>query len=230
MAPAIPCIPPRRRPTGPEDYTGRMTGESLQPGPPGDAPAPPGEVTRILQRVRGESALGGADADRLLELAYGELRRLAAHFIADERTGHTLQPTALVHEAWMRLVDRDRVEWRGRAHFMAIAAQAMRRILVEHARARSRDKRGGGRQAIELDPELLAAPEAHDVDVLALDEALVKLRDLSASQSRLVELRFFGGLSMDEVAEVLGISLRTAEREWRFARAWLMHELRGSPG
>lgn len=185
------------------------------------------EVTRILQGVKGGGlALARADADRLLEVVYGELRRLAAHFMASERDDHTLQPTALAHEAWLRLVDQERVEWRGRAHFMAIAAQAMRRILVDHARGKARDKRGRGGRALALDPELLVADGGRGLDLIALDDALVKLHGLSEAQARLVELRFFGGLSMEEVAEVLGVSLSSSEREWRFARAWLLHELR----
>ena len=203
-----------------------MAGE---PVPPGGEPPAQGEVTLILQRLGGGRVLEGADADRLLELAYGELRRLAAHFISSERPNHTLQPTALVHEAWMRLAAAESVEWRGRAHFMGIAAQAMRRILVDHARTRARDKRGGGRTAVELDAELLPTAESESVDLVALDEALEQLRALGDGQGRLDELRVFGGLSMEEVAEVLGLSLRTAEREWRFARVWLLHELQRSP-
>ncbi len=207
-----------------------MAGERLPSGEHAascNEPARPGEVTLILRRLSSNGALGAHDTDRLLELIYGELRRLANSFLAAETAGHTLQPTALVHEAWLRLVDQERVEWRGRAHFLAIAAQAMRRILVDHARAKARDKRGGGMQAVELDPGLYASTEPERVDLLALDDALTKLRGLSERQARLVELRFFGGLPMDEVAEVLGLSLRTAEREWRFARAWLANELGG---
>jgi len=190
---------------------------------------PDSEVTRILRRLEG-SRPEGADADRLLELAYAELRGLASSYMAAERADHTLQPTALVHEAWMRLADQSRVEWKGRAHFFGIAAQAMRRILVDHARAGRRDKRGAGRRGLELETEALVAGSPGTVDLLGLDAALDKLRSLSEPQARLVELRFFAGLAMPAVAEVLGISLRSAEREWRFARAWLAHELEhGAP-
>jgi RNA polymerase sigma-70 factor (ECF subfamily) len=186
-----------------------------------------GEVTRILQRLSGGRAPTAADAERLMELAHGELRRLAAGFLASERVDHTLQPTALVNEAWLRLADQTRVEWSGRAHFMAIAAQAMRRILLDHARAKHSAKRGGGWRVVELDTGMIGPEEDQGLDLIALDEALGKLGALSPTQARLVELRFFGGLAMDDVADVLGVSVRTAEREWRFAKAWLLRELRG---
>lgn len=184
-----------------------------------------GEVTRILQRAGREARLSEEDGRALLELLYTELRRLAAAFMSGERASHTLQPTALVNEAWMRLADQDRVQWQGRAHYLAIAAQAMRRVLVDHARARGRVKRGGGLEPVELNTELFHPGGEDDVDLLALDEALKELRELSERQARVVELRFFGGLSMEETARVLDTSLRTAEREWRFARAWLLHRL-----
>ncbi|HVS08916.1 MAG TPA: sigma-70 family RNA polymerase sigma factor [Planctomycetota bacterium] len=192
-----------------------------------DAIRAPGEVTRILQRLSGGRAPDAADAERLMELAHGELRRLAGGFLASERVDHTLQPTALVNEAWLRLADQTRVEWRGRAHFMAIAAQAMRRILLDHARAKHSAKRGGGWRVVELDTGMTGPEADQGLDLIALDEALGKLGALSPTQARLVELRFFGGLAMDDVAEVLGVSVRTAEREWRFAKAWLLRELRG---
>ena len=162
------------------------------------------------------------DAARLLELAYDELRRLAAGYLDREPSSHTLQPTALVHEAFMRLIDQRDVEWRGRAHFLGIASQAMRRILVDHARAKHRGKRGGGWARIELEPGVDVDTET---DLVAIDAALSRLRDVAERPARIVELRFFGGLPVDAAAEVLGVSPSTVDREWRFARAWLAREL-----
>jgi RNA polymerase sigma factor (TIGR02999 family) len=186
------------------------------------------EVTRILQRTRDCEALSEADQARLLNLTYAELRRLAASFMSRERAEHTLQPTALVHQAWLRMTNQRQLGGHGRAQFMAIASQAMRRVLVDAARARGRDKRGGGRAAVNLEPEQLAM-EAVDVDLVALDEALQNLQAHSVQQARLVELRFFGGLTMPEVAAVMEMPLRTAEREWRFARLWLLNALQDGP-
>ena len=170
-------------------------------------------------------------AERLLELVYPELHRIAERQMRREREGHTLQPTALVHEAYLKLVDQSRVDWRNRAHFLGVAAQAMRRLLVDHARGRDRDKRGGGATLLELDSAAgesgLAVP-ARSVDLLALDQALERLAALDAVQARLVELRFFGGLSIEEAAEALGVSTATAGRDFRSARAFLAREL-GAP-
>ena len=170
-------------------------------------------------------------ADRLLALIYPELHRIAERQMRRERSGHTLQPTALVHEAYLKLVDQAHVDWRNRAHFFGVAAQAMRRLLVDHARGRSRDKRGGGATLLDLDSATgeagLAAP-GRSVDLLALDQALERLAALDAAQARLVELRFFGGLSVEEAAHALGISTATAGRDFRSARAFLAHEL-GAP-
>jgi len=162
----------------------------------------------------------------LLPLVYAELRRLATGYLRHERGDHTLQPTALVHEAYLRLVDQRRVKWRNRAHFYGIAARMMRRVLVDHARARRAARRGGG---VELMPlvENLASTSTRDVDVLALDEALERLAALDERQARIVELKYFGGLSIEETAEVLGISDATVAREWTAARAWLRAELDG---
>jgi RNA polymerase sigma-70 factor, ECF subfamily len=175
---------------------------------------------------RGES---GA-ADRLLELVYPELHRIAERQMRRERAGHTLQPTALVHEAYLKLVDQTRVDWRNRAQFLGVAAQAMRRLLVDHARGRARDKRGGGATLVELDSdaESAAAVAARSVDLLALDQALERLAELDPAQARLVELRFFGGLSVEEAAAALGLSTATAGRDFRSARAFLAREL-GAP-
>lgn len=179
------------------------------------------EATRILVRLGDGDA---RDADRLLEIVYAELRDLAGQLLARERAGHTLQPTALVHEAWVRLVDQTRVEWDGRRHFLAVGATAMRRILVDHARSRAAEKRGGAWNRVELAPELAEAEQA-EVDLVALEEALRKLEELSPRQARVVEMTFFGGLKAEDVAEVLGVSSRTVGSDWRFAKAWLFDEL-----
>lgn len=181
------------------------------------------EATRILSALTAGDA---AEAEALLSLVYDELRGLASGYLKSERADHTLQPTALAHEAWMRLVDQSRVQWQGRAHFLAVAAQAMRRILVDHARSKQRQKRGGAWQRVELDPELVQTAESFDL--VALDAALERLKELDARQAQVVELRFFAGLPVKEVAEVLDVSIGTIERDWRFASAWLAATLRGS--
>jgi RNA polymerase sigma factor (TIGR02999 family) len=175
-------------------------------------------ILRALER--GEP--GSAEA--LFLLVYDELRRLASGYLERERSGHTLQPTALAHEAWLRLVDADAVEWQGRAHFLGVAARAMRQILVEHARGRQRLKRGGGWHRVELDPGVAATAD-EGPDLVALDRALEQLGALSARQAKVFELRFFGGLPTASVAFLVGVSERTVEREWRFARAWLAEAL-----
>ncbi|BCS34534.1 DNA-directed RNA polymerase sigma-70 factor [Luteitalea sp. TBR-22] len=156
---------------------------------------------------------------------YEDLRRLARARLSRERAGHTLQATALVHEAWIRLADHRRVAWQNRSHFLAIAAQCMRRLLVDHARARGRDKRGGDWERVTLE-DVGGHPDGLDpADVMALDEALEQLGRLDPRQAQVVELRFFGGLSVPEVAEVLGLSRRTIEDDWTHARAWLRRAL-----
>jgi RNA polymerase sigma-70 factor, ECF subfamily len=182
------------------------------------------DVTKVLEEIRNGDERA---ADRLLPLVYDEFRALARHYLAQERGNHTLQPTALVHEAYMKLVDQSRVDWQGRSHFFAVAAQAMRRILVDHARSRQREKRGGGRARVVLDEAVALSPQK-DEDVIALDEALERLAALDPRQAKVVELRFFGGLSVEEVAHALGVSKRTVEGDWTFARAWLSRELRGT--
>lgn len=171
--------------------------------------------------------------DELFTGIYAELRRLAASYLLRERPGHTLQATALANEAYLRMIDQTRVAWRGRTHFFAVAAQAMRRILVDHARGRLRDKRGGGLERVtfveDVTPDL--GEECSFEDVLALDEALHKLEKLDSRQAKLVEQRFFGGLSVEEAAAELGISSRTAEADWTHAKAWLnraLTEIRGA--
>jgi RNA polymerase sigma factor (TIGR02999 family) len=166
-----------------------------------------------------------AARDKLLPVVYGELRRLAHHFMAGERPGHTLQTTALVHEAYMRLVDLDRMRWRDRGHFFAMAATLMRRILVDSARQRHREKRGGGISVTSLDEHDIAVSPT--VDVVALDDALSQLSAMDAQQSRIVELRFFGGLTIEETADALDVSPTTVKREWTSAKAWLHAEIGG---
>jgi RNA polymerase sigma factor (TIGR02999 family) len=181
----------------------------------------PSETTKVL----GEIARGDASAsERLMPLVYDELRALAGSYMQRENAGHILQPTALVHEAFLKLVDQSRVDWKGRTHFYAVGAQIMRRILVDHARSKSRQKRGGDRQQISLDEGLVLSISRGE-DLLALDEALDKLSNLDERQAKIVELRFFGGLTVEEVAEVLGVSKRTIENEWTMVRAWLRREL-----
>lgn len=180
-----------------------------------------GDVSRLLiaWKAGDESALA-----RLLPLVYDELHTLASKHLRGERPDHTLQPTALIHEAYLRLVGAD-VQWEGRVHFFAVAAQTMRRILVDHARARGRAKRGGGAQPITLDEALAVSPEP-TVDVVAIDEALERLSALDPRKARVVELHFFGGMTYDETAAALGVSAATVDRELRVAKAWLYRELR----
>lgn len=180
------------------------------------------EVTYILLAIeRGDSNA----ANRLLPLVYDELRKLAARKLAQEKPGQTLEPTALVHEAYIRLVKNESAQhWDSRAHFFAAAAEAMRRIVVENARRKRRIKHGGGRKRIDFEHVDLADSKSA-VDVLALDEALTRLAERDAVRANLVKLRFFAGLTMPEAAKVLGVSLATAERYWTFARTWLYAEL-----
>ena len=189
----------------------------------GGAPSSPC-VTELLV------AWGGGDRnalDALLPLIYGELRCQAERALRRESTGHTLQPTALVHEAYLRLVDQDRVQWQNRAHFFGVAAQLIRRILVDHARSRRAVKRGGGAVQLTLgDADAQSSARADDdVDLLTLHDALERLTALDARQGQLVELRYFGGLSIEETAAAMGISAATVKREWTVARAWLRREL-----
>jgi len=162
-------------------------------------------------------------SDELLVRVYDELRRLARNYLRRERVDHTLQPTALVHEAYLRLAAQDGVSWRNREHFISVAAQMMRRVLVDHARGHTRDKRGGGLKLAIAEIDRVAQAEGDDL--VALDEALRRLARLHPQKSRVVELRFFGGLSIEETARVLQVSDSTVERDWKFARAWLAREL-----
>lgn len=160
----------------------------------------------------------------LMPLIYAELRQIAARHLRRERSDHTLQPTALVHEAFMRLIDQQGVDWQNRAHFFGVAAEVMRRILVDHARRRQAEKRGGGAMTVALQ-DGMDWPDGRDLEIVALDDALDALAQLDPQQSKVVELRFFAGLSVEETAEVLGVSATTVKREWRMARAWLVREL-----
>ena len=162
--------------------------------------------------------------DELAPLVYNELRQQAARYMVKERAGHSLQATALINEAFLRLIDVKDVEWQSRAHFFAIAANLMRRILVDHARRRDADKRGGCQIRLTLDDRLAVAKEP-DVDLLALDEALDKLATIDEQQARIVELRFFSGLTVEETATALGVSPKTVKRDWSVARAWLRREI-----
>ena len=183
------------------------------------------EVTELLQAW---SEGNVAARDLLMTLVYEELRRRASADLRRERPGHTLQPTALVHEAYLRLVDQRRVAWRNRAQFFGVAAEMMRRVLVDHARANRTAKRSGLLTRVTLDPSV-AVTEPIDVDVLDLDTALERLASFDARKSRIAELRFFGGLSLKEAADVLNISLATVERDWQVARAWLFDALSRRP-
>ena len=165
-----------------------------------------------------------AALEKLMPLVHDELRRLAHHYMGGERAGHVLQTTALVNEAYLRLVDSSRVEWQNRAHFFAVSAQLMRRVLVDFARTRNYQKRGRGALQVSLD-EALAGSTERRADLVALDDALTALASTDERASRVVELRFFGGLTSEETAEVLKVSLKTVKRDWEYAKAWLLREL-----
>lgn len=162
--------------------------------------------------------------EQLTPLVYSELRRLAGRYLRKERPDHTLQSTALVHEAFIRLIDQKNVRWQNRAHFFGVAAQMIRRILVDHARSRSASKRGSGAPRLSLD-EAIATPDRKDLDLVALDDALNTLSKIDPQQARIVELRFFTGLTVEETAEVLGISPATVKRDWVTAKAWLYRDI-----
>lgn len=163
--------------------------------------------------------------ENLLPLVYSELRRLAASYMRREREGHTLGATGLVHEAYLRLIDQSRVEWRDRAHFFGVSANLMRQILVDHARTRQAGKRGGGVEKVAINPELDAAL-SRPAELIAVDDAMQELAKVDPEKARLVELRFFGGLSIEETAEVMGISVPTVNRHWRLAKTWLYGQLK----
>ena len=178
-------------------------------------------ITRLLL----DASSGKQEAvDALFPIVYAEMRRLSASYLRKERPGHTLQSTALVHEAYLRLIDQ-KVSWQSRAHFMGIAAQIVRRILLDHAKSKAAAKRGGGEIALELDESSIGG-KARDLNLIALDEALLELEKIDPIRSRIVEMRFFGGLSNEESAEVLGVSTATVQRQWAGARAWLFHAMK----
>ena len=186
----------------------------------------PQEVSHLLRACRqgDESAM-----DKLMPLVYNELRRLAHRYMIREKAGHTLQTTALVNEAYLRLVDLKRIEWQDRAHFFAMAAKFMRRILVDFARSRGYQKRGGDAQKVSLDESLFVSPEP-GADLIRIDEALSSLAEFDARKARVVELRFFGGMTEEETAEVLHVSRETVKRDWKLARNWLLCELTDGGG
>jgi RNA polymerase sigma-70 factor (ECF subfamily) len=187
------------------------------------------DVTEVVRELGREGADRPARAETLFPVVYDELRRLARGYMSREPAGHTLQPTALVHEAYLKLVDQTRADWKGKTHFFAVGARVMRRLLVDHARERSAEKRGAGWQRVTLsgaigsDPGAGLAPER----LLDLNAALERLAGLDEREARVVTLRYFGGLTVEQVAEVLGVSPRTVDNDWRHAQAWLRHELSG---
>jgi RNA polymerase sigma-70 factor (ECF subfamily) len=181
----------------------------------------PGEVTRLLLELK----QGNKEAEgNLIPLVYNELRRIAAIHLRREAPNHSLQPTALVHEAYLRLIGLKEIDWQSRSHFFAVSATVMRRILVDHARAGNARKRGNGWDAVSLNEAILPSPQRAP-EILALDEALNRLASLDERQSKIVELRFFAGMNEEEAGNVLGISARTVKRDWRIAKAWLFKEL-----
>ena len=185
---------------------------------------PTPESHEVTQLLLAWSAGDRAALDRLIPLVHAELHTLAKRFMRRERAGHTLQTTALINEAYMRLIDAQEVRWQNRAHFFAIAARLMRQILVDFARARGYQKRGGAARRVELDEALVVSPGRNE-DLVALDEALNALAEVDARKSRVVELRFFGGLNLEETAEALKISPDTVRRDWRLAKSWLLRRL-----
>lgn len=186
--------------------------------------AEPKNLTEMLHQASEGSREA---ADRLLPLVYDELRRLAQSKLKAEKSGQTLQATALVHEAYLKLIDLDRMKWNDRAHFFAVAATAIRRILVDQARARKREKRGGDAKRVSLDEVLTIAAEGPHTDLIDLNNALNRFSEIDPERARVVELRFFGGLSAKEISEVLGVDRRTISRYWLHGRAWLYRELQG---
>ena len=216
---------------GSEDQAWRFTrfgykfprAKKIRPAPPASmtVPLPTEQATRLLidwSNGDREAAAG------LMPLVYDELRRLARGYLQRERGDHTLQATGLVHEAYLRLVDQKTTTWKNRAHFFGVAARLMRRILVDHARRHGTEKRGGDRTKVEFN-EALIPSASRSLNVVALDDALQDLAKLNPQHSQIVELRFFGGMSLEEVAEVLDVSPRTVQREWRMARAWLRRQM-----
>jgi len=193
---------------------------------PDEVPTPKAVTQLLVEWQHGDQHA----LDRLLPLVYAELRTIARRYLSRESPGHTLQSTALVHEAYLRLVGQRNTRWQNRAHFFGIAAQMMRRILVDHARHRDRDKRGGPTPTLSLDAAMATVEPAAELDLIALDDALTALTAIDPRGARVVELRFFSGLTIEETAEVLAVSSATIKREWSTARAWLYREMRGPSG
>jgi RNA polymerase sigma-70 factor, ECF subfamily len=189
-------------------------------------PSDPNSRATVTQLLIGYSKGERSALDEMLPLVYNELKRLASYYLNREREGHTLQTTALVHEAYLRLVDQQQVNWKNRSQFLGLAAQMMRRILVNHARDRAVQKRGGDAKRVSL--SLVGSEDQPDVDLIALDQALTELSELDSRKARIVELKFFGGMTTEETAEVLEISTATVEREWMHARAWLYRAISGN--
>lgn len=182
--------------------------------------------TRQITQMLKEWSEGNRQVlDHLMPLVYEELRRQASRYLRKERDGHTLQTTALIHEAYLKLIDQNQVKWQNRSHFFAIAAQAMRRILVDYARERHREKRGGAAENLPIEEAAFVVSTEKSVDLVALDEALTRLAEFDERQARVVELRYFSGLSIDETAEVLDISNVTVRRDWNLAKAWLHQQI-----
>ena len=193
---------------------------------PSRTPSPIGSRAHVTELLLTWGSGDRAALDELVPIIHEELRRLARHQMRGERDNHTLQTTALVNEAFLRLVDLRRIRWQDRAHFLALSARLMRRILVDHARSRSYQKRGAGVANVTLDESLIASPE-RGIDLVALDDALEDLARVDARKSQVVELRFFGGLSVEETAEALKVSPETVTRDWRLAKVWLLREISG---
>jgi RNA polymerase sigma factor (TIGR02999 family) len=183
---------------------------------------PPNEIT---ERLVAWSAGDRGAFDQLLPVVYQELRRMAGNYLRQENPGHTLQPTALVHEAWLRLIGQERVDWRNRAQFFGVAAQMMRRILVDHAKSKHREKRGGDAVKLSFD-DVINLSRERAADLLALDDALDELARIDWRKSRVVELRYFGGFSVEETAQILEVSPETVMRDWKLAKAWLYQQIR----
>lgn len=188
-----------------------------------DSPIP-NDTNQITQQLIAWSNGDQTALDQLIPVVYQELRRMADRFLRHESAGHTLQPTALVHEAWLRLIDQTRVNWQNRAQFFGVAAQMMRRILVDHAKTKHREKRGGNAVKLSLD-EVINLSQERAADLIALDEALESLGNFDRRKCSVVELRYFGGLSVEETAEVLSVSPDTVMRDWKLAKAWLYQQL-----
>jgi RNA polymerase sigma-70 factor, ECF subfamily len=182
-------------------------------------------TNEITERLIAWGAGDRAALDQLLPIVYQELRRIAGNYLRRENPGHTLQPTALVHEAWLRLIDQTRVNWRNRAQFFGVAAQLMRRILVDHAKTKHREKRGGDAVKFSLD-DVINLSQERAADLLALDDALDGLARIDGRKSRVVELRYFGGFSVEETAQILEVSPETVMRDWKMAKAWLYQQIR----